>query len=185
MHYIYTSEYYSSIKRMEYCLLQQHGWTLDIIILSEKVLKMKMLVAHSCPTLCDTMDCSLTDSSVHGILQARILEWVAIAFSRGSSQPKDWTWISCTAGSLFTFWVTREAHTKWSKVKKKERQIPYDIIYMWNLKYNTNELIYETETDSQTQKTDVWLLKGGMDWEFGISRCKLLYRKDKQTGPTI
>ena len=121
MHYIYTSEYYSSIKRMEYCLLQQHGWTLDIIILSEKVLKMKMLVAHSCPTLCDTMDCSLTDSSVHGILQARILEWVAIAFSRGSSQPKDWTWISCTAGSLFTFWVTREAHTKWSKVKKKRK----------------------------------------------------------------
>ena len=44
--------------------------------------KVKMLVAQSCPTLCDPIDCSLPGSSVHGILQARILEWVAIAFSR-------------------------------------------------------------------------------------------------------
>ena len=47
--------------------------------------KVKLLVAQLCPTLCDPMDCSLPDSSVHGILQARILEWVAIPFSRGSS----------------------------------------------------------------------------------------------------
>ena len=50
---------------------------------------------------------------------------------------------------------------------------------MWNLKYNTNEHIYETETDSQTQRTDLWLTKGkrsgGEDWEFGISKCKLNY----------
>ena len=44
---------------------------------------------QSCPALCDPMDCSLTGSSVHGILQARILEWVAMPFSRGSSQPRD------------------------------------------------------------------------------------------------
>ena len=50
--------------------------------------------AQSYLTLCDTMDCSLPGSSVHGILQARILEWVAISFSRGSSQPRDWTCIS-------------------------------------------------------------------------------------------
>ena len=48
-------------------------------------------VAQSCPTLCDPMDCNLPGSSVHGILQARILEWVAISFSRGSSWPRDWT----------------------------------------------------------------------------------------------
>ena len=48
-----------------------------------------MLVAQSSLTLCDPMDCSPPDSSVHGILQARILEWVAIPFSRGSSQPRD------------------------------------------------------------------------------------------------
>ena len=47
------------------------------------------LVAQLCPSLCDAMDCILPGSSVHGILQARILEWVAILFSRGSSQPRD------------------------------------------------------------------------------------------------
>ena len=52
---------------------------------------------------------------------------------------------------------------------------------MWNLKYDSNELIYETETDSQTQRTDLWLPRGkqggegGMDWEFGVSRGKVLY----------
>ena len=46
-------------------------------------------VAQLCPTLCDPMDCSLSGSSVHGILQARILERVVISFSRGSSQPRD------------------------------------------------------------------------------------------------
>ena len=49
------------------------------------------IVAQSCPTLCDPMDCSLPGSSLHGILQARVLEWVAISFSRGSSQPRDRT----------------------------------------------------------------------------------------------
>ena len=52
---------------------------------------MKVLVAHSCPTLCDPMGCSPPGSSVRGILQARILEWVAIPFSRGPSQPRDGT----------------------------------------------------------------------------------------------
>ena len=55
------------------------------------------------------MDCSLPGSSVHEILQARILEWVAIPFSRGSSWPRDWTWVSCIAGRCFTIWATREA----------------------------------------------------------------------------
>ena len=48
-----------------------------------------VLVSQSCPTLCNPMDCSLPGSSIHGILQARILEWIAISFSRGSSQPRD------------------------------------------------------------------------------------------------
>ena len=58
--------------------------------------------AQSCPTLCGPMDCSPPGSSVHGILQARILEWVAISFSRGSSQPRDQTWVSPIAGKFFT-----------------------------------------------------------------------------------
>ena len=64
-----------------------------------------MLVAQSCLTLCDTMDCSPPGSSVHGILQARIKDWVAILFSRGCSWPKDWTWVSCIADSFFTIWL--------------------------------------------------------------------------------
>ena len=60
------------------------------------------LVAKSCLTLCSPMDCSLPGSSVHGILQARIPEWVAISFSRGSSQFRDQTQVSCIAGRLLT-----------------------------------------------------------------------------------
>ena len=66
-------------------------------------------VAQSCPTVCDPMDCSLPGCSVHGILQARILEWVAISFCRGSSQPRDGTRVSHIAGRCFTLWATREA----------------------------------------------------------------------------
>ena len=68
-------------------------------------------VAQSCLTLCDPMGCSLPGSSVHGIFQARILEWVAISFSRGSSQPRDWTPLSCIVGRCFAIWATREAST--------------------------------------------------------------------------
>ena len=64
-------------------------------------LKVKV-TAQSCLTLDDLMDCSLPGSSVHGISQARILEKVAIPFSRGSSQPRDQTWVSHTAGRFFT-----------------------------------------------------------------------------------
>ena len=58
-------------------------------------------VTQSCPTLCDPVDCSPPGSSVHGILQARILEWVAISFSKGSSQPRDRTQVFCIAGRRF------------------------------------------------------------------------------------
>ena len=66
--------------------------------------KWKVRVAQLCPTLCDPMD-----YRVHGVLQARILEWVAFPFSRGSSQPRDRTQVSHIAGGLFTSWVTKEA----------------------------------------------------------------------------
>ena len=63
----------------------------------------------SCLTLCDPMDCI-----VHGILQARMLEWVAVPFSRGSSWPRDWTEVSRIASRFFTSWATREAPKYWS-----------------------------------------------------------------------
>ena len=73
-------------------------------------------VAQSCPTLWDPMGCRGSHgtpcppgSSVHGILQARILEWVAISFSMGSSWPRDWTQVSHIAGRCFNLWATREA----------------------------------------------------------------------------
>ena len=82
------------------------------------------------------MDCRTTGSSVHGTPQARILEWVATSFSRGSSPPRDRTCVSYIGppGKL-------------------------SITYMWNLMSDTNELIYktETETDSQTWKRNLWL----------------------------
>ena len=64
---------------------------------------------QSCPNLCDPMDCSPSGSSVHGILQARILEWVVISSSWGSSQPRDQTRVTCIAGRFFTIWASREA----------------------------------------------------------------------------
>ena len=70
---------------------------------------LKTEVIHLCPTLCDPMDCGLPGSSVHGIFQARVLQWVAISFSRGSSQPRDQTQVYHIAGRWFTIWATREA----------------------------------------------------------------------------
>ena len=69
---------------------------------------MKVWVAQSCPTLCDPRDCSLPGSSGHGILEARILEWVPMPSFRRSFQHRDQTLVSCIAGRFFTVWATRE-----------------------------------------------------------------------------
>ena len=74
-------------------------------------------VAQSCLTLCDSMDCSLTGSSIHGIFQARILEWAAISFSRRSSQPRDWTWVSRIVDICFIIWAT----SNWEEENKCKR----------------------------------------------------------------
>ena len=69
--------------------------------------------AQSCPILCDPVDCSPPGSCIHGILQARILEWAAMPFSRGSSWPRDQTRVSCTAGGYFTAKPPgKSAHTR-------------------------------------------------------------------------
>ena len=85
---------------LPYCYLNQHCWFTE----SESE------VFQSCPTLCDPMDCSLPGFSVHEILQARIMEWITISFSRGSSRPRDRTRVSRIGGICFNFWATREAH---------------------------------------------------------------------------
>ena len=71
-------------------------------------------VSQSCPTLCDPIDCSLPGSSVHGIFQARVLEWVAISFSRRSSWPRDRTQVSYIVGRRFTVWATS---VRWGKCR--------------------------------------------------------------------
>jgi len=71
-------------------------------------MKVKVLVAQSRPTLCDPKDCSSPGSSAHGILQARILEWVAMPASRRSSRPRDQSQIFCNAGRFFTVWATND-----------------------------------------------------------------------------
>ena len=72
-------------------------------------MKVNVKVAQSCPTVCDPMD-----YTVHGIFQARILEWVAFPFSRGWSQPRDQTQVSDIAGGFFTSGATREAQEYWN-----------------------------------------------------------------------
>ena len=97
-----------------------------IIIFFFKIINPFLLCLHvqllqSCQTLCDSSGvatlCSPTSSSVHGILQARMLEWVAMPSSRWSFQPRDWTCISCTEGGFFTTEPPRKLHflLSWSK----------------------------------------------------------------------
>ena len=93
-------------------------------------MKVKALVAQLCPTLCDLVDCSLPGSSVHGILETGILEWVAIPFSRGSSWPRDWTQVSCIAGGFLTNWATRETHH--SATFPPHPHLPSPWTWTWN-----------------------------------------------------
>ena len=78
-------------------------------------------LSFSC-VFCDPMDCSPPGSSVRGILQTWILEWAVLPFSKGSSWPRDWTWVSGTAGRFSIVWATREFlvnfHTLYSLTKK-------------------------------------------------------------------
>ena len=71
------------------------------------------LVAQLCPTLCSPLDCTLSGSSVHEIVQVRILKWATISFSRSSSSPRDQTWVSCIAGGFSTCWAIREILEKY------------------------------------------------------------------------
>ena len=83
-------------------------------------LKCKVKVTQSCPTLWAPMDCSPQGSSLHGILQARILDCVAISSSRESSWLRVWTQVSCIADRFFTIWATRETQ-RWTYMFTKEK----------------------------------------------------------------
>ena len=102
-----------------------------------------LLVPPSCLTLCNLMDCSLPGSSVHGIFQTRILEWVAISISMGSSRPRDRTHISWIGRQIFYHWATKEAHARaylvFTKItmtipRYQEKYFLLPLISIWKIK---------------------------------------------------
>ena len=92
--------------------------SISILFISKSWRKKESEVAQSCLTLCNLVDCSLPGSSIHGILQARIPECVAISLSQGSSQPRNQTQVSGIADRCFTLWATRKKVVKWLKLSE-------------------------------------------------------------------
>ena len=95
-----------------------HGYLLNSRLQSKNIQYLSL-----CQLLCDPMHCSRPGSSIHGIFEARILEWVAISCSRGSFRPRDQTHVSCIScitGIFFTAWAIREAPDAQKKKKKKK-----------------------------------------------------------------
>ena len=101
-------------------------------------------------TLCDPMDCSPPGSSVHGILKARILERVAISFSRGSSQPRDQTQVFRIAGRHFNLWATREAQLELKHIEKSYS--PWNSIFVIKKKSNKWCLLTDLRKVSASMK---------------------------------
>ena len=108
-------------------------------------------VAQSCPTLCNPMNWGSPGSSILGILQARILEWVAISFSRGTSQPRDQTHVSCIAGGRFNLWATREAQTFLNPSQtfpKNQRGGKFYKQILWSLHYPDTKTWHTTKKEN-------------------------------------
>ena len=120
----------------------------------------------SCLTLWDPMDCSLPGSSVHEILQARILEWVAISFSRGSSQPRDQTRVSCIGGRRFNLWATREAHSLSSSHVQMWVLDHKEDWVLKNWRYRTVVLEKTLESPLSRKETKPVNPKGNKSWLF-------------------
>ena len=123
---------------------------------------MCVLVTQSCLTLCDRMDYSPAGSSVHGILQTRILEWVAILLQR-SSRPRDEIQASCTIGWFFTVWATRGIHLftcfkvkiKWVPFQKKKKiKLIWNSRKIWNA-YSVNFSLHTSHIGSPEQRKDI------------------------------
>ena len=107
------------------------------------------------------MDCSLPGFSVHGIFQARILEWIAISFSRGSSLPRDRTWVSCIIGRCFTIWATREEYDSaipLAYTPERNENIYRYIMWYMNVHSSTMFNSQNMET-TQVPSTDHWVNK--------------------------
>ena len=112
------------------------GFSTDKVISSVKTIMKWSEIAQSCLTLCNPMYCSLPGSSVHGIFQARVLAWGAIACSR-SSRSRDWTQVSCIVGRCFTVWATREVIS--CGEKNQHRLLEYKIRPMWKCSFRHSQ----------------------------------------------
>ena len=121
------------------------------------------------------MDYTPPGSSVHGILQARILEWVAIPFSRGSSWPRNRIWVSCVAGRFFTVWATREAkgHLNYFSVWAFMNKVVVNIAWRFLCGYNGHDWVTSLELFTfmhwrrKWQPTPVFLPGESQGWEPG------------------
>ena len=110
---------YSTGNCIQYLLITNNGkesekewiYTHTYVYLSICLSLYICMCAQPCPTLSDHMNCSPPGSSVHGISQARILEWVALSYSRRSTWPRDWNHITCIRRWILYYWATWEAHT--------------------------------------------------------------------------
>ena len=126
----------SCVKTLRSCW-GAHRWRTQS--LTSRISQLPVIITQSCLTLCDPMHCSPPGFSVYGIIQARILDWIAIPFSRGSSWPRDQTRISCAScmtGRFFTFWVTGEVQevAEWSLIELAWLQLgppSYQVLWAW------------------------------------------------------
>ena len=108
MYYYLTHIYMKFYKNVKFLNIKMQ--LKNLIHSLNNAMQTMCIVVQSCPTLCNSTDCSLPGSSVHGILQAKILEWVAMP-SRGSSQPRDQTQVFCIAGGFFISFLYQGSQT--------------------------------------------------------------------------
>ena len=116
-----STEIESMIQQQLIMMIQRKPYLLKVLLQSSahqviaEVLesdKSDSEVAQSCLTFCDPIDYGLPGSSICGIIQARVLQWSCHFLLQGSSQPRDWTWVSCIVGRRFTIWATREVRIR-------------------------------------------------------------------------
>ena len=114
---------------------------------------------------------NLPGSSVHGILQARIVEWVAVSFSRGSSQPRDWTQVSCIAGGFFTIWATRKLKSTGVPSLSLFQRIFLTQELSWGL-LHCRQILYQLSYQGSPNSVNSYLIFANL---YSISFLKFLY----------
>ena len=159
-------------------------------------------VTQSCPTLCDPMGCSLPGSSVHGIFQAIVLEWIVISFSKGSSRPRDRTRVSHIVDRHLTVWATREASgfpyflqfksefcnkESWSEPQSAPGLVFADwieLLHLWLQRILSIWFWYWPSGDVQCCWNRVFAVTGAFSWQNSVSLCPALFCTPRPNLPT-